>query len=287
MYKFYPITMKVILAESAGFCWGVNRAVAKARELAQSSPHPIFTDGPLIHNDQMMKKLQDEGIKETRDPLKEVTEKNSTLLIRAHGISPERRDSLKKLPGTLTDTTCPDVARTQGLIRKYARKGFNIIIFGDSGHAEVEGLLGFCENRGHVVSKPEDVKHLPDMNPVCLVSQSTQFPVSYEKISETVKKKFPNCKVLETICKSTTNRQKELISIAGRVDAIVVVGGSHSANTMRLVELAARHKPTFHIQTADQLNLSELAPFQTIGLTAGASTPSFIIDEVKTALESI
>lgn len=278
------LPMKVILARSAGFCWGVSRAVNIARETAAKSMSPVHTDGPLIHNEQMMEQLRTEGIVECND-LSLLGK--GVLVIRAHGISPERRKMLNSLPVTIVDATCPDVARIQTLIRQHASKGYYIVICGDDGHAEVTGLLGYAEGRGFVVSREEDVAKLPDIQPVCLVSQSTQFPLCYAKIADAVRHRFPGAKVLDTICHSTRNRQMELEEMAKSVDAIVVAGGAHSANTVRLVQLAASLKPTIHIQTASQLDPADFVTFKAVGLTAGASTPDFVIEEVRKAIEGM
>ena len=280
----YLRCVRVIVAASAGFCWGVRRAVEKARAIARESKAPIYTDGPLIHNDEMMARLREQGIAETDDP---DSLEQGLLMIRAHGIPPDRRAKLSHFPTRLVDATCPDVAKIQGLIRKHARAGCHIVIFGDPGHAEVVGLLGYAEGKGHVVNSVEDIRALPEMQHVCAVSQSTQFPPDYEAIVQGVVRRFPDALVLDTICKSTKNRQRELLEIARKVDAIVVVGGAHSANTVRLVKLARALKPTFHIQAKGQLDPEEFASFTTVGLTAGASTPSFIIADVRKALESI
>jgi len=271
--------MKVILAQSAGFCWGVKRAVDRARELAKNAGQPVYTDGPLIHNQQMMEQLLAEGVRETDNPSGLET---GLLMIRAHGIPPKRRKQIESLHLSIVDATCPDVAKIQGTIKKYAGRGHCIIIFGDKGHAEVLGLEGYAGEDGFVVGNVDDVQKLPaNLNRVCLVSQSTQFPTAYEKVAAAVTRRFPDALVINTICKSTLNRQQELLDIASRVDAIVVVGGAHSANTLRLVDLAGTLKPTFHIQTADQLEPEAFRRFRTVGLTAGASTPTFIIEEVR------
>ena len=274
--------MKVIVAKSAGFCWGVKRAVEKARGLLQEGPRPVHTDGPLIHNEQMLDQLCKEGILETSNP---AALKDGTLLIRAHGISPERREMLNRLPVRLVDATCRDVGRIQGTIKKHARKGYHTIIFGDRGHAEVLGLLGCAQGRGFVVTTPAEVAALPAMDPVCVVAQSTQFPKHYQQIAEAARRRFPGALVLDTICEATRNRQADLVALAGTVDAIVVVGGQQSANTLRLVELARSLKPTFAIQKSDQLSREDFRSFRTLGLTAGASTPDFVIDEVRRKLE--
>lgn len=276
--------MKVRLAESAGFCWGVKHAVEKARRLAQSDAGPVVTDGPLIHNEQLMAQLRAEGIRETDDPTRLT---GGTLLIRAHGIPPARRAQLKKLPVRLADATCRDVSRIQGQILAHAHKGFHTIIFGDPGHAEVLGLLGCADGRGHVVTDPAGIDGLPDMHPVCVVSQSTQFPEAYAEIARAVRRRFPDAEVLDTICEATRKRQTELVQLAAEVDVLVVVGGRNSANTLRLVELARSLKPTIHIETAAQLDPRQLKDYTIAGLTAGASTPDFVIDEVRRRLESI
>ena len=276
--------MKVIAAKSAGFCMGVQRAVEKARRLASRQEGPVYTDGPLIHNQQMMAQLADENIVPCPDP---AALRDDTLLIRAHGIPPARRKQLQALPCRLSDATCPDVARIQGIIRKHARQGYHVVILGDPGHAEVVGLLGFAEGRGHVIAGHEDVALLPEMDKVCLVSQSTQFPSSFEATAQTMRARYPDLIAIDTICDATRNRQCEIVEMADQVDAFVIVGGSHSANTLRLVELARRLKPTFHIQTASQLQPGEFEGVRIVGLTAGASTPSFIIEEVRAQLEAL
>jgi 4-hydroxy-3-methylbut-2-enyl diphosphate reductase len=275
--------MNVILAKSAGFCWGVKRAVDRARKLARERRGPVFTDGPLIHNRQMMDRLRADGVRETEDP---AALREGVLLVRAHGIPPQRAAWLDTLSVPVEDATCPDVAKIQKLIREHARRGFSIVIFGDPGHAEVAGLLGYAGGRGVVVRSPDDAATLPVMDPVCLVAQSTQLPLSYDRIAEAVRARFPKAVVLDTICKSTRNRQQELIALADLVDAFVVVGGHHSANTLRLVELARSLKPTFHIETSDELPVAALRKFKTVGLTAGASTPAFMIEAVQNALEA-
>ena len=276
--------MRVIVARSAGFCRGVKRAVEKARETARTAAGPVYTDGPLIHNEQAMDQLRSEGIAQTEqaESLRE-----GTLIVRAHGISPERRAILRHTPLALVDATCPDVARIQGLIRKHASKGYATIIFGDPGHAEVAGLLGYAAGRGFVVTCPRDVVALSEIAPVCVCSQSTQFPEDYHEIVQAVRRRFPDAVVLDTICDSTRNRQAEIVELAQAADVIVVVGSEHSANTLRLAELARRLKPTVHIQTSVQVRAGDFRGYRSAVLTAGASTPDAVIDDVRRVLETI
>lgn len=274
--------MEVILAKSAGFCWGVSRAVSKARSLTEEGH--VYTDGPLIHNEEMINRLEEEGITDSGGG---PVPTGSKLLIRAHGIPPSRRAQLRESGARIIDTTCPDVAKIQGLIRKHARLGYSIIIYGDKGHAEVTGLMGFTEGKGYVVSSADEVNSLPDLESVCLVSQSTQLPSCYSEVAKAVCIRNPDAIVLDTICEATKNRQAELTSMAPSVDAFVVVGGAHSANTVRLLELAKTLKPAFHLQSASQIRPEDFMTFNTVGLTAGASTPDFIIKEIKSRLEEL
>ncbi|MFC1463036.1 4-hydroxy-3-methylbut-2-enyl diphosphate reductase [Verrucomicrobiota bacterium] len=276
--------MKVIVARSAGFCMGVRRAVDKARSLLSSAESRVYTDGPLIHNRQMVDRLESEGVTECDDP---ASLSDGILLVRAHGISPERRRMLQGLPVKLEDATCPDVARIQGLVRKYVHKGYQLVIFGDTGHPEVVGLLGYAEGRGHVVGSAEAVSDLPDLARVCLVAQSTQFVRTYDEVAHAARERFPEVEVLDTICASTKARQKELEEMARAAEAIVVVGGRHSANTVRLAALARTLLPTFHIQTADDLEPGDFADFDVVALTAGASTPDEIIEAVREKLQQM
>jgi (E)-4-hydroxy-3-methyl-but-2-enyl pyrophosphate reductase len=245
----------------------------------------LYTDGPLIHNRQLMAQLRTEGIAEASDPA--ALEPRAALMIRAHGIPPCRRAVLHALHADLIDATCPDVARIQGLIRRHARAGAHILIFGDPGHAEVVGLLGYAEGRGRVITAPDAVTDLPAWTRVCLVAQSTQFPDAYARVAEAVRGRFPGAVVLDTICASTRARQDELKAMARHVDALVVVGGAHSANTVRLTTLARSLRPTFAVETAAELRAEDFTGFKAVGLTAGASTPPFVIEAVRKRLETM
>ena len=278
--------MRVVTAPSAGFCRGVRDAVARACECAACARRAVHTDGPLIHNPQMLESLARAGVVETRAP--EDLPPGTVLVIRAHGIAPERRAFLRSLPLRLVDATCPDVARIQARIRAHARRGMTVLIYGDHGHAEVSGLLGFCGGRGHVVDSAGGVADLPGPPrgaAVCLVAQSTQCPSAYAEVAEAARSRWPGAVVLDTICDATKNRQGDVVRLAETCDALVVVGGHRSANTLRLVGLARTLRPTFHIETASELRRGDFAPFQCAGLTGGASTPGFALDEARRALE--
>lgn len=289
--------MKVIRAKSAGFCWGVERAIQVAREESEGGRRRVYTDGPLIHNRQMMDALGKDDIQEVGDyqSKKEIDvegsdEKESVVVVRAHGISPQRRDYLKGLGLPFRDGTCPDVGIIAGKVKSHAEKGYKIVIFGDPEHPEVIGLLGYANENAYVVNQEEDISNLPDLgDQVAMVSQSTMFTHEFKHLSSLLAEKYPNMLVFDTICGATKERQSDLVELVKEgADAIVVIGGKHSANTRKLAKLASSHdRPTFHIETAEDLIPSDFDNFRVVGVTAGASTPEFIIRKVCERLEEL
>ena len=270
--------MKLIVAKKAGFCMGVKRALEMVLERAREGKKVIITYGPLIHNPQVVDLLSSKGISSSRNIA--AINSGNLCFISAHGISPRGRDTLKSAGLRLCDASCPDVLKVQGTIRKYARRGFATVVFGDEGHTEVEGLLGFTEGRGYVVGGPEEVEKLPDLDRVCLVAQTTQNRDQYHEVAQVAKDRFREVLVFETICASTLDRQKEVVDMAGKVDAMVVVGGRNSANTARLTVIAAKLVPVFQVETAGEMDMEALGRYRTVGITAGASTPNWLIQGV-------
>lgn len=291
--------MKVLRAKSAGFCKGVERAINIARDYAARGRSPVFTDGPLIHNSQMMAELEREGVRELGDyrssekleiDLTEEARKNAVLIVRAHGITPARREYLRLLGLEFRDATCPDVAAIAGRVKMYAKKGYTTVIFGDPGHPEVVGILGYSEGRGYAVRTLDDIAALPDLGErVCMVSQSTMYVDEFEILAESLKKRFPQALIFNTICGATRDRQGDVPALAQEgAEAIVVIGGRHSANTLKLALLVERQGiPCFHIETLKELDLNAVSRYKIVGVTAGASTPGFLIDEVCQALEAL
>lgn len=278
--------MEVLLAASAGFCFGVRRAVEKALAIAQKAQGAVYTDGPLIHNPGMLEELATRGVYVTEAP--ETLSGEATLLIRAHGIPPERRHFLRGLSAKLEDATCPEVARIQGLIRVRVARGGRVLILGDEGHAEVVGLLGHAQGRGIVLSGVEAVQGLPEIEgAVTLVSQTTQDAELFEAVARAVRERFPQVEIVDTVCDATKNRQRELRTLAERADAIVVVGSPTSANTQRLAEIAARYCPAFLMRGVEDVRAEDFRGMRTIGLTAGASTPDATIQAVRERLVSL
>lgn len=289
--------MIVVRAKSAGFCWGVERAIDIARDFATSGRRPVYTDGPLIHNRQMMDKLKGEGIREVGDyqssaklNLDKNQEENAVLVVRAHGISPERRQYLKSLGIDFKDATCPDVGIVAGKIRMHAKKGYTTVIFGDRKHPEVIGLMGYTEGKGYPIQSIQDIDALPDLgDKVVMVSQTTMFTHDFQELSNHLKKKYPNTLVFDTICGATKDRQGDIAVLFNEeVEAFVVIGGHHSANTCKLALLARQTRlPTYHIETAREIDAKEMSRYKKVGVTAGASTPEFLIDDVCNQLAAI
>lgn len=273
--------MGVRLAETAGFCMGVRRAVDRVLDVARQSSGPIYSYGPLIHNPQTVELLKKRGV----IPVASIAEIPSggdvTLIIRTHGISPEERRQIRAKGVKIIDATCPKVGRVQAIIKKYARRDYTIVIVGDKGHPEVTALLGYTVGRGIVVGTREEAERLPWAERIGIVAQTTQGIDIYEEIIGIIKGNMPHALVFATICDSTSMRQKEVKELAEQTDAMVIVGGSNSANTRRLAEIAAEQgKPIFYVETTEELKDHPWGDFARIGVSAGASTPNWIIDRV-------
>lgn len=291
--------MKVLRAQSAGFCKGVERAINIARDYAARGRSPVFTDGPLIHNSQMMAELEREGVREIGDyrssekleiNLDEAAKKDAVIIVRAHGVTPRRREYLRSLGLEFRDATCPDVAAIAGRVKMYAKKGYSTVIFGDPDHPEVVGILGYSQERGYAVRTLKDIDALPDLgDQVCMVSQSTMYVDEFEILAAALKRRFPQALIFNTICGATRDRQGDVPALArDGAEAIVVIGGRHSANTLKLARLVERQGvPCFHVETLKELDLTAISRYGTVGVTAGASTPGFLIDEVCRALEAL
>jgi (E)-4-hydroxy-3-methyl-but-2-enyl pyrophosphate reductase len=271
--------MGIKLAKTAGFCMGVKRAVDIVLDIAQSKgDEKVYTYGPLIHNPQTVELLKGRGIVPIFD-IDEVDE--GTIVVRAHGISPQEREKINQKGLKIFDATCPRVARVQSIIKKHASLGYTIIIAGDREHPEVAGLLGYSYGNGVAVGTKDEVDELPLFDKVCVVAQTTQNTDQYEKIVEKIREKYSQVVVFNTICDSTEKRQEEISDLSREMDGIIIVGGKNSANTKRLAMTARQFgTPTFHVETADELREIDLNGYEKIGVSAGASTPNWITDGV-------
>ena len=275
--------MKIILAKTAGFCMGVRRAVEMVLEASNKEEKPVYTYGPLIHNPQVLDILNNKGIK----VLSEIPKTGKgTVLIRAHGVPPESMQSFKDAGFNVIDATCPRVIKVQTIIDKYARQGYTTIIIGDKDHPEVKGLLGFAKNKGHAVDCLEDLQKLPVFEKAIVVAQTTQDNEYFGQARDFIEKKCPDYKIFNTICDSTAKRQAEVKKIADEVESVVVVGGHNSGNTKRLAQiLQNKGVQAYHVETEIELDVNQLRNQNKIGITAGASTPNWIINRVYNYIE--
>ena len=259
--------MKVKFAKTAGFCMGVRRAMEMVLAEANRGEGPLFTFGPLIHNNQVLDLLESKGVRSVEDLDGLET---GRIVIRAHGIPPQKRQDLKDTGLKIIDATCPRVARVQAIIRYHTKKGYTAVIVGDKDHAEVIGLMGYSKGPVHVIQGVEDVSTLAILDRVFVVAQTTQNEKNYREVVKALKEQFPDVLVFDTICDATHQRQREVRSLKDQVDALVVVGGYHSGNTQRLVEVSRRSGiPTFHVETEKDLDKENLLEMQVIGVTAG------------------
>lgn len=276
--------MKITIANSAGFCPGVRRAVEMALEAPRKHKNPIFTFGPLIHNPQILSFFQEKGISVMHD----IPDHGSgTVIIRTHGVSPRTKEDLQKAGFNIIDATCPRVAKVQTIIQTHIRQGYSAIIIGDRKHPEILGLLGYAGGKGYVINSLEGLDSLPSFGKAIIVAQTTQNTLFYEEVKRWAARRVPFYKIFDTICDTTVKRQAELINLAKLVDVIIVIGGYNSGNTRRLFEIARQTgKPAYHVETELELDFKTLASASHIGITAGASTPEWIIKRISSTLEA-
>jgi (E)-4-hydroxy-3-methyl-but-2-enyl pyrophosphate reductase len=264
---------------------GVRRAMEMVLTEANKNKGPIFTYGPLIHNNQVMALLATKGVTSI-DRIEGIVE--GTLAIRAHGVPPSQRKLLKESGLRLIDATCPKVARVQSIIRYQTKKGYTAVIVGDRDHPEVIGLLGYAGDRAYVIRRRDEISNIPEEEKVFIVAQTTQDAGNYQDILEAFTQRFPDALVFDTICDATINRQAEVRAFSGQVDAVVVVGGYHSGNTQRLAQISeAEGLPTFCVETEKDLDKERLSTMEVIGVTAGASTPNWMIKNIVKEIEAI
>lgn len=274
---------EVILAKSAGFCFGVKRAVDTVYE--QTGKKNVYTFGPIIHNEEVVKDLEKKSVFviNTMEELDDITE--GTVIIRSHGVSSAVYEALRKKGVEIVDATCPFVLKIHNIVKQESANGKQIVIIGNEKHPEVEGIMGWSKTQVHVVDTVEKAQNL-QLDPqreVCIVSQTTFNYNKFKELVEIISEKGYNIIIRNTICNATEERQTEAREIAKRVDAMIVVGGSSSSNTRKLYEICKNEcKDTYYIQTLNDLDMTSLGKADCIGITAGASTPNNIIQEVYT-----
>ncbi|MBQ7463425.1 MAG: 4-hydroxy-3-methylbut-2-enyl diphosphate reductase [Lachnospiraceae bacterium] len=278
--------MEVIVAKSAGFCFGVKRAVDMVFEEAKNGGD-IYTYGPIIHNESVVKELSEKGVRvlNSRDELEKLT--SGTVIIRSHGVEKEIYDIIRKKGLKLVDATCPFVLKIHKTVEAEAQKGSNIVITGDREHPEVKGIISFAGKKVTVINsvKEADIYVAEDEKPVCVVSQTTFNVNKFKDIIEIFKKKEYSVNVVNTICSATQQRQEEAKNIASKADCMIVIGGASSSNSRKLYEICqGLCDNTVFVQTLEDLvsqSFSLSRSSACVGITAGASTPNYIIEEVQ------
>ena len=276
--------MKVILAKRAGFCFGVKRATQMAFEAAGKDKR-TFTLGPIIHSPQVVNKLEGMGVK-VIDNLESMD--SGTIIIRSHGVAFGEIDEAVQKKLEIVDATCPFVKKAQEHVKSLSESGYGVVVVGDADHPEVQGIVSYGGDKVFVVGSGEEVKKLPKMSKIGVVAQTTQ---SFENLKNVVSEclqRGGEIRVFNTICDATAVRQEEAKELAGQVDCMLVIGGFNSANTRRLAEVCAELQPrTHHIETAAEINMKWFEGVERVGVTAGASTPKWIIDEVMSKIEEL
>ena len=272
--------MEVILAKTAGFCFGVKRAVDTVYK--EAGKKNVYTYGPIIHNSEVVNDLKKKGVEviNSREELEALEE--GTVIIRSHGVAREIYDLIHEKGLELVDATCPFVRKIHKIVEKAGNDGDQVIIVGSEHHPEVQGIKGWCTGEVHIISDAEQFEGINLNKPTTLVSQTTFNYKKFQDLVEILDKKRYDRVVVNTICNATEERQTEARQIADEADAMIVIGGSHSSNTQKLFEICRKEcENTYYIQTVDDLNLGVLRSTGLVGITAGASTPKKIIEEVQ------
>jgi len=275
--------MGVILAKSAGFCFGVKRAVDKVYEEAKKGR--VYTYGPIIHNEEVVNDLEKRGVHAILDTSELKDLQKGIVVIRSHGVEKGVYDTIKSEGFTVVDATCPFVLKIHRIVEEYSKKDYHIIIIGNDSHPEVEGIKGWSDPaKTTVLQTREEAEKLNFQigEKVCIVSQTTFNYNKFQELVEIIQKKGYDIVVLNTICNATEERQTEAAEIASEVDTMIVIGGRHSSNTQKLFEICKKEcENTYYIQTLDDLDMSVFQSIDNVGITAGASTPNKIIEEVQ------
>ena len=291
---------EIVLAKTAGFCFGVKRAVDTVyNQISTNGNKRVYTYGPIIHNEEVCSDLAEKGVKIIEDGTdikdffsKENLSESETpqVVIRSHGVGKKVYDELNDNGVNIVDATCPFVKKIHRIVSEKDPQNTSIIIVGDRNHPEVQGIIGWCSADCHVINSMEDAVDLPEItvDSIVVVAQTTFNSIKFQELVEFLQKKYYNICVYNTICNATEERQKEACELAGEVDAMVVIGGRNSSNTQKLYEISRKRcKNTFYIQTLVDLDLTVIESARRVGITAGASTPNNIIKEVHDSMSEL
>lgn len=277
--------MEVKLAKTAGFCFGVKRAVDTVYKEAEKNNETIYTFGPIIHNEQVVEDLEKNGVfvVNTTTELKAL-KPGTTVIVRSHGVGKSIYDLMDECGLNIVDATCPFVKKIHRIVERESKAGKRIIIIGNDKHPEVEGIKGWVCGKATVIETFDEAKAFTaeKNEQLCIVSQTTFNYNKFQDLVEIIREKGYDVESINTICNATEERQTEAKLIAGTVDSMIVIGGSHSSNTQKLFEICKKEcEDTYYIQTLDDLDMESLKGKEIVGITAGASTPNNIIEEVQ------
>lgn len=278
--------MQVLLADEYGFCFGVERAVEMVEE-ALGEGDTVRALGPLIHNDQEMARLATHGVSTISQPVQ--IKRGETAVIRAHGVTPQVEAELREKASKVVDATCPFVTKVQKLASRAANQNRHVVVVGNPDHPEMIGVFGYAPEHTFVVSDVAEVAALPRLNNPLVVSQTTIKLQNFLDVAEAVKQKAEGeTQVVNTICSATRDRQDAARALAGEVDAFYIIGGRHSSNSRKLLAVCKEQcAKSFLIETADEINPEDVCGAERVGVTAGASTPNWLIEKITNRLEEI
>ncbi|NLK21231.1 MAG: 4-hydroxy-3-methylbut-2-enyl diphosphate reductase [Epulopiscium sp.] len=272
---------EIIIAEHAGFCFGVKRAVEMTVNHEKIGGTDTYTLGPLIHNSDVINRLKDNDINPiTNNEIESLSNKDN-IVIRSHGVTKDTIDKIKKTGANMIDATCPFVSSIHKKAKRYHDLGYQIIIVGDKNHPEVIGINGWCDNTAIITKDGSDLNNLPDK--VCIASQTTERLINYETVVNIVSKKCKEVIAFNTICNATKERQNSADEVSKRVDLMIVIGGKNSSNSKKLFEICSINcKNTIFIENSKELSkdIINQNDIRKIGITAGASTPDWVINDI-------
>lgn len=276
---------KIIVTQNAGFCFGVERATKIAFDASREHKEDLYTLGPIIHNPQVVNNLEKEGVKAKKE-LDEI--EGGTVIIRSHGVSSDVMEKARSRDLEILDATCPFVKKAQKMAEKLSIEGYTVLIVGDGKHPEVQGIVSYVKGDVFVAGTVEEVEKIPKVKKLGIVAQTTQSLENFNNIVDVCMEKAEDVNICNTICDATEVRQEESVDLARKVDCMIVIGGFNSANTKRLTSLCLEIQPnTHHIESAEEIKEDWVKDVKMVGITAGASTPSDAIEEVRKKVEEL
>ncbi len=280
--------MKILIAEEAGFCFGVKRAMKMTERVVEQGcgeGEKVYTFGPLIHNPQVIDRLRDKGVAVAED-LNGV--ENGTVIVRTHGVAPQRMEELRQKVDRVIDATCPYVTKSQSYASQLHQEGYHVLIVGDQNHPEIKGVIGFVNENYTVIKTVEEAEQLKFYAKLGVIAQTTFNVGKFNAIISKLSDKANEVRIFNTICDDTFVRQRSAAELAGKADVMIIVGGRNSANTNKLVEICKSIQPrTYHIEEVQEIEKIDFQNVQSVGITTGASTPDWIIADVVERLKHL